>query len=201
MLKNIIYCMKRKGIGFKMKKKIISMFFTIALAIYITNFNVYASVNNNISMNDTIKSENYNNQKDLIDIENLQDALIDLKEGETIEIPLQIESLNDSGQPEIEAKGSVIDMGNAGTITFTRKADYITYAMNISKLYNKIIATAEIVDVYSGLTQSTSRITSSRGTISYKALKSHQFSLSINGYAYLFGDPVVSIYAQVFWMN
>ena len=55
-------------------------------------------------MNDTIKSENYNNQTNLIDIENLQDALIDLKEGETIEIPLQIESLNDSRQPEIELK-------------------------------------------------------------------------------------------------
>lgn len=180
-----------------MKKKIIAMLFTIALAVDITNFNVYASVNNNISTNDTIKSEN----KDLIDIENLQDALIELKEGETIEVPLQIQNLNNGGQLEVETKGSVIDMGNAGTITFTRKSDYITYAMNITKVYNKIVATAEIVDIYSGLTQSISQVTSSRGTIPYKALKSHQFSLTINGYAYLFSKPVVSIYAKVFWVN
>ncbi|MGG7153653.1 hypothetical protein ACQPUR_23825 [Clostridium neonatale] len=177
-------------------KKVITMLFAMALAVFIPCSNVYAYVNNNVTTSDAIKIENHNNQKDLIDIENLQEALIELKEGESIEVPLQIYS----GQGK-EARGSVVDMGNAGTITFTRKADYVTYAMNITKLYNKISANVEVVDNYSGITQSTSSISSARGKISYKAVKTHQFSLSIDGYAYLFGEPVVSIYAQIFWMN
>ncbi|MCD3352241.1 hypothetical protein G8V03_15035 [Clostridium botulinum D/C] len=58
------------------------MLFAMALAVSIPHFNVYASetdshwdnkftVNNNITTSDAIKMENYNNKKDLIDIENL----------------------------------------------------------------------------------------------------------------------------------
>ena len=185
-----------------MKKKVITMLFVMALAAFIPHFNVYAAetdnkftVNNSSTTSSAMKIENYNNQKDL------QNALIGLKEGETITVPLHIKELNNSGQDNARVKRSVVDMGNAGTVTFTRRSDYLAYAMNITKFYNKVEANGEIMDESSGQSQGTFPITSARGTVPYTALEGHKFSFSFNGYAYLFGSPVVSLYAQVFWIN
>lgn len=176
-----------------MKKKVITMLFVMALAAFIPNFNVYAAettVNNSSTTSSAMKIKNYDN------------PLIGLQEGETITVPLKSKALNNSGQDQINASlGTIIDMGNAGTVTFTRKSDYLNYAMNITKFYNKIDANGEITDHYSGLSQGTFPITSARGSVPYTALEGHQFSFSFNGYAYLFGSPVVSLYAQVYWMN
>lgn len=186
-----------------MKKKVITMLFVMALAAFIPHFNVYAAetdnkftVNNSSTTSSAVKIKDYNNQKDL------QNALIGLKEGESITVPLRIKALNNSGQDQISTSlGTVIDMGNAGTVTFSRSSDSINYFMNITKFYTSVSATGEIMDVYSGQSQGTYPITSSRGSVPYTALSGHQFSFSFNGYAYLFGSPVVSLYAQVFWMN
>ncbi|WP_231272848.1 hypothetical protein [Clostridium botulinum] len=61
-------------------------------------------------------------------------------------------------------------MGNAGSITFIRKSNYIIYFMNITKFYNKVDAIATVMDIYTGQTQSTYPITSARGKVPYKAL-------------------------------
>lgn len=181
----------------------------MTLAVSIPCFNASASekveannnkytINNNITTSDSVKLEN--NQK-LSDAQNLQDALIELKEGETIEVPLQIKELNNNGQTQATTYGTVVDLGNAGTVTFTRRSDKIEYSMNITKSYTSVKATAEILDVYSGLVQSTYPVIAAYGSVPYKAIATHQFSLSINGYAYFYGTPVVSIYAEVHWVN
>ncbi|MFT8351135.1 hypothetical protein [Clostridium saccharoperbutylacetonicum] len=146
----------------KIKRKILSFSLACAVIFSTSSLPVFASTKTTVT-----------NTKPII-VESGKS--IELKEGQTIRVPLKVQgAITD---------GTVIPMGDAGYIDFTRIQCY-----------------AEVTDISHGVSRGTSNLAMESGIVPYTPYSGQQYSLTINGYAYMLDKPVVSIYAKVFWVN
>jgi hypothetical protein len=163
----------------KIKRKILSFSLACAVIFSTSSLPVFASTKTTVT-----------NTKPII-VESGKS--IELKEGQTIRVPLKVQgAITD---------GTVIPMGDAGYIDFTRRADYMEYVMHIKPFHTRIQCYAEVTDISHGVSRGTSNLAMESGIVPYTPYSGQQYSLTINGYAYMLDKPVVSIYAKVFWVN
>lgn len=169
-------------------KKLIGILLTTVLTLSMS-FNVFAeNLNTNhvsTKSTQTVSTTPYSG----IDIQ--------LKEGETVKIPLKLNSLV---TPNVPTTNSVAGI-NDGFVSVTREGTKVSYVITIFGAYTSMSGEASITDITSGLSCGSSQVYFNNGSVLSSGLSGHMYRFYIYGYAYMLGVPMASFEATAQWTH